>query len=195
MQYADETEVIAACKSNSRLAQKIVYDRYAPLFFTVCKRYSRDMQDAELMLQDTFLKIFQNIYQYENKGSFEGWMKKILLNTCLDFVKSKQYKKEQSTIYPEVFPDMDVRVSWNDAVRKMNQEHLLGFIQQLPPTTQLVFNLYALDGFSHKEIAALTGMSEGTSQWHVSCARTNLKQKIKDILNIEIHNHEASRIG
>lgn len=195
MQYVDEQQLVQQCKTHSRVAQKAVYDRYAPLFYTICSRYSKDKHDAEQLLQDVFLKIFQNIHLYEAKGSFEGWMKKILVNTCLDFIKSKQFKNEQLTIYPEELRDNYDRVSFNEAMHKINMEPILAYIQKLSPTTRLVFNLFVFEGYSHKEIGKLTGMSEGTSQWHVNSARTFLKNKIEHLLTHVKKKHEESRFG
>lgn len=195
MQYADEKILIDACKANSRSAQRAIYDRYAALFFSICCRYSKDAHDAEQLLQDVFLKIFQNIHLYHFKGSFEGWMKKIVVNTCLDFVKSKQFRNEKVTLYAEDVDDNYMRVSFNEAMQKMDAQPLLTYIQDLAPSTRLVFNLYVFEGYSHKEIAKLTGISEGTSQWHVNSARATLKKKINNALNKVKKKHEEPRIG
>lgn len=195
MQYADEQKLVAECKANSRLAQRTVYERYAPLFFTISKRYGKNNVDAEQILQDAFLKIFTQIHQYESKGSFEGWMKRILVNTCLDFVKSKQFKKDEMTIYPEVISHAVDKVSWNEVITKIDQEPLLVFIQSLPPMTRTVFNLFVFEGYNHKEIAVALGMSEGTSQWHVSSARAILKKKISKLYQFEQLGHEETQTG
>lgn len=195
MQYADELFLVEQCKANYRLAQRTIYDRYAPLFFTICKRYAKDHLESEQLMQDSFLKIFQNIQQFQGKGSFEGWMKKILVNTCLDHVKSKQFKQEQLTVYADDVHETFNTVSFNDAINNIDAAPLFALIQSLPPTTQAVFNLYVFEGYSHKEISNMLTMSVGTSQWHVNNARNTLKVKLENILNTTKINHEESRIG
>lgn len=195
MQYADESYIISQCQSNIRSAQRTIYDRYAPIFFTICRRYARDEQESEHLLQDGFLKIFQNISRYEGKGSFEGWMKRILVNTCLDYLKSKQIKNEKLTIYPEMLHEQYDVIEWNEVVGKINMEPLLNIIQQLPPMTRLVFNLFIFEGYTHKEIAAIMEISEGTSQWHVNSARSVLKLKVTKLLTPVKKKHEESRFG
>lgn len=195
MQYADEKILIKECKANSRSAQKAIYERYSALFYSICCRYSKDRHDAEQLLQDVFLKIFQNIHRYHGKGSFEGWMKKIVVNTCLDYVKSKQFKNEKLTLYPEEISDSFSRITFNAAMEKMEAQPLLDFIQELAPSTHTVFNLYVFEGYSHKEIAKILDISEGTSQWHVNSARAFLKKKISKALNIIKKKHEEPRIG
>jgi RNA polymerase sigma factor (sigma-70 family) len=139
---------------------------------TLCARYTKDKNDALEVLNDAWLKIFKRIGQYDAaKASLYTWMRKIVINTAIDFLRKQQ-----------VVHDMDVMLVAeeeagieNEAVNKMSGEELLKMIRQLPATTGLVFNLYIVDGFAHREIAAILGISEGTSRWHLSEARRQLK--------------------
>lgn len=192
MQYSNEQELVLGCKENSRSAQKKLYELYSSQFFTICSRYTKDMHDAEQVLQDSFLKIFQNIHAYQGTGSFEGWMKRIIVNTCLDHLKSKQHKADALTTHPEFIQEDINLVSFNQGYQHLNMEVLLSAIQSLSPTTRTVFNLYIFEGYSHKEIAKILSISDGTSQWHLNSARTTLK---KIIINLDIHkNHEQSSV-
>lgn len=193
MQYSNEHELVLGCKRDCRTAQKQLYEQYSSQFFAICSRYTKDMHDAEQVLQDGFLKIFQHVHTYQNKGSFEGWMKRILVNTCLDHLKSKQYKADQLTLHPEQIHDDIQLVSHNEAYSQLNMEELLKAIQNLSPVTRSVFNLYIFEGYSHKEIAAMLSISDGTSQWHLNSARTQLKNKLLSQQDINI-NHEQSSV-
>ncbi len=174
-----EQDIIEGCKENNRLHQEQLYQKYYNLFLKLCARYARDMHDAEQLMQDGFVKIFGHITEFEGKGSFEGWMRRIMVNTCLDYLKSKYLKHAKQLHFPqEVGETLSLSIT-NSAMDKMAMKDLLGLIQSLPPMSRTVFNLYIFEGYSHKEIAKSLNMSEGTSQWHVNNARKNLQQKIK----------------
>jgi len=138
----------------------------------LCVRYTKDKNDALEILNDGFLKVFKNIDQYDAaKASLYTWMRRIMINTAIDFLRKKQ-----------VYYDMDVLLEGreeagieNEALQKMSGGELLKAIRQLPATTCTVFNLYVIDGFSHREIATMLEISEGTSRWHLSEARRQLK--------------------
>ncbi len=174
-----EQEIIEGCKAQDRVVQQHVYQFYYSSFLKLCARYSKDMHDAEQLMQDGFLKIFRNIDSYQGNGSFEGWMKRIVVNTCLDFLKSKQTREASQVFYPENIAESSATVSHNQAIEKMALKDLLNIIQSLSPMSRTVFNLYVFDGFSHKEISNMLEISEGTSQWHVNNARKTLQEKIK----------------
>jgi len=148
----------------------------------LCLKYSRNYQDAEDTLQDSFLIIFDKIKQYKNKGSFEGWLKRITINTAL-----QKYRQESPLeLVKEVADTEEVEVlDLENPV--FNIEVLIGFIQKLPDRYRLVFNLYAFDNYSHKEIAALLNISEGTSKSNLSRARKKLKTQL------EIHQQKRQK--
>lgn len=174
-----EQDIIEGCKRNDRSLQEHLYKKYYSLFLKLCARYARDMHDAEQLLQDGFLKIFNHMHDYSGKGSFEGWMRRIVVNTCLDYLKSKYLKNAMQLHFPNEIADSSAFSIGNNALDKIAMKDLLGIIQTLPPMSRTVFNLFVFEGYSHKEIGTLLDMSEGTSQWHVNNARKNLQQKIK----------------
>ena len=136
-------------------------------------KYAQDYEDAEDVLQDSFILVFDKIGQYKNKGSFEGWLKRITINVALQ--KYRQRKKLQIVRNDEVEAEVVVELD-----QEIETDFLLGLIQQLPDQYRLVFNLYVLDHFSHKEIAEMLQISEGTSKSNLSRARSILKHKITE---------------
>ena len=151
-------------------AQSEIYELYADVLFGICLKYSRNYQDAEDTLQDSFLIIFDKITQYNKKGSFEGWLKRIAINTALQ----KYRKKTPLQLVKEVTEVEDlVEINFED--KNLDIDFLLNLIQQLPDQYRLVFNLYVLDSYSHKEISKMLNISEGTSKSNLSRARKKLK--------------------
>ena len=155
------------------MAQSKVYQLFADKLFGVCLKYSKNHEDAEDTLQDSFLTIFDKISMYKNVGSFEGWMKRIAINTALQKYRNSSSQKIISEEY--IKEDDDVI----DLSEDVSIDFLLSLIQQLPDRYRLVFNLYVLDSFSHKEIADLLQISVGTSKSNLSRARHLLKTKLK----------------
>lgn len=164
--------LIRGCLKNDRKSQEELYKRYYAAMMTLCARYVKDRNDALEVLNDSFLKVFKQLKKYEPvKGSFYTWMKKIVINTAIDAFRRQKVIRGGEMLSGETGePGID-----NEAVSKMNSDQLLDIIRQLPVTTRLVFNLYNIDGFSHGEIASMLGISEGTSRWHLSDARRQLR--------------------
>ncbi|WP_408048586.1 RNA polymerase sigma factor [Tenacibaculum halocynthiae] len=166
-------EIIAQCCQQNIKAQAKVYQLFSDKLFGLCLKYSRNYEDAQDTLQDSFLTIFKKIKQYNNIGSFEGWMKRIAINTALQKYREKsplQIVKEES------IEDIE-EVEYDDSI--ISVSFLLETIQKLPDRYRLIFNLYVLDKFSHKEIAKMLQISEGTSKSNLSRARLLLKRKIE----------------
>lgn len=168
-------ELIHQCKQHNLKAQAEVYQLFSGKLFALCLKYSRNRMDAEDVLQDSFIKIFDKIEQYKNKGSFEGWLKRIVINTALQKYRDKsplQLVKTTENIEEkeEVILEID-----NSSV---SVDYLLQLIQELPDRYRMVFNLYALDNYSHNEVAKMLDISEGTSKSNLSRARLILKEKI-----------------
>lgn len=174
-----EQDIIEGCRRNERTLQEYLYKKYYSLFLKLCARYAKDMHDAEQLVQDGYLKIFNHMNDYSGKGSFEGWMRRIVVNTCLDYLKSKYLKNSMQLHFPNEISDSGTFSVNNTALDKIALKDLLGIIQTLPPMSRTVFNLFVFEGYSHKEIGKILEMSEGTSQWHVNNARKSLQQKIK----------------
>lgn len=166
-------ELVSQCRKQDRKAQERLYHLYSPRFFTLCLKYSDNYEQAKDTLQDGFIKIFQNINQFKGTGSFEGWMTRIIINTAL-----KKYQKNPSvflTINEDQLEEPEVEVE----EEILSVDFLIGIIQELPERYRLVFNLYSMDGYSHKEIAKLLNISEGTSKSNLARARLKLKEKIE----------------
>lgn len=167
---SDETELINGCIRRERVAQKRLYDMYSPVMYPICCRYIRNSMEAEDVLVISFTKIFDKISQYRAEGSFEGWMKRIVINESL-----AQLRKHPSMFIlatPEEIPEIESTESYD----YFEEEDLIRMIQQLPAGYRSVFNLYAIDGYSHKEIAEKLGIAENTSKSQLSRARTFLQR-------------------
>ncbi|PCJ97664.1 MAG: RNA polymerase subunit sigma-70 [Flavobacteriaceae bacterium] len=171
-------KLIHDCKKGKRKAQEQLYRNYASVLFGVCLKYSRNKTEAEDNLHDSFMTIFSKIEQYTKKGSFEGWIKRITVNTVLQ----KYRKEEHLNLVSENFEEeINIDTSYAD----ISLTTLLGYIQELPNKYRTTFNLYVLDGYSHKEISDLLGTSTGTSKSNLARARMILKEKIeKENINI-----------
>jgi RNA polymerase sigma-70 factor (ECF subfamily) len=170
-----DKDLILRCAKQDRLAQKAVFEKLFGKMYPVCKRYMKNDDDAMDVLNNGFLKVFTNIKQFSFQGSFEGWVKRIVINTAIDHIKTNSNYKMQTVFEIEDNPgSVD-----NEAMATMELDEVYGMIRMLPPASQSVFNMYAIDGMSHKEIAAEMGISEGTSKWHVSFARQELKRMMK----------------
>ena len=167
-------QLIENCKINDTKAQGELYKLFSSKLFSVCLKYSRNYVEAEDNLQDAFLTIFNKIEQYKNKGSFEGWLKRITINTALQ----KYREKAPLQIVDEISNEVEVE-ELNLEKTVFNVDVLLGFIQQLPDRYRLIFNLYVLDNYSHKEIAEMLAISVGTSKSNLSRARKILKEKLE----------------
>ncbi len=165
-------KLIQKCKKQDIKAQEELYRLYAQRLFGVCLKYSTNYQQAEDNLQDGFITIFKKISQYQDKGSFEGWMKRIIINTAL-----QKYRKEKylDIINEDLLEEQEIEIDEED----LPVDFLLKLIQELPPRYREVFNLYVLDGYSHKEISALLNISQGSSKSNLARARGILKERIE----------------
>ncbi|MFD0834685.1 RNA polymerase sigma factor [Mariniflexile aquimaris] len=164
-------QLIENCKINDTKAQSELYKLFSSKLFSVCLKYSRNYAEAEDNLQDAFLTIFKKIDQYKNKGSFEGWLKRVTINTVL-----QQYRNQKvfDIVNENNIEEVDIEAE-EDA---LSIDYLLKIIQELPDRYRLVFNLYVLDGYSHKDIAEMLDINIGTSKSNLARARQILKQTI-----------------
>jgi len=173
-------QLINECKKKDIKAQEQLYRQYAPKLFSVCLKYSRNYTEAQDNLQEGFLLIFEKIHLYSFKGSLEGWLKRVMINYVL-----QQYRKETflSLVNEELTEAVDVEVEEDETV---SLEHLMKIIQELPDRYRLVFNLFAIDGYSHQEIADMLHINIGTSKSNLSRARLILKDKIENSIGNKI---------
>lgn len=173
-----EQEIIAGCRQKDRAIQEHLYKTYYSVFLKVCARYAKDMQDAEQLLNDGFLKVFTQIDNFKNTGSFEGWIRRIVINTCLDYLRSSSLKEEM-VMHVKAIPAEESNLAvTNDGIERIEFKDMVKMIQSLPAMTRTVFNLSVFDGFNHKEISTQLSISEGTSHWHLHQARNLLQKKI-----------------
>ena len=176
-----EKELIKGCIQEDRYYQQELFRRYAGKMLMVCMRYARHEMEAEDLLQDAFIKVFDNINKFEYKGSFEGWIRRIVINTALKNYSKKRFKQEQIGL--ENYPDLPLEP---EIYAHLQEEELLRLIAKLPEGYRLVFNLYAVEGYSHKEIADMLGIQESTSRSQLVKARKMLQAMIIDLQKIAV---------
>lgn len=171
-------QLIENCKIDDTKAQGELYKLFSSKLFSVCLKYSRNHAEAEDNLQDAFLTIFKKIEQFKNKGSFEGWLKRVTVNTVLQRYRSE---KVFDIINENIIEDVELDVD-EDIV---SIDYLLQIIQELPDRYRLVFNLYVLDGYSHKDIADMLDINIGTSKSNLARARQSLKETIEKYKTVQ----------
>ena len=181
----NEERLISGCRKNDSAAQGDLYQKYSPILFGICLRYVKDTAEAEDILIQGFMKIFQKIDQYKGEGSFEGWMRRIVVNESLTYLrKNKSMHLKVDMEYVE----NKTEASTYDVT--LYTEDLLKMVQQLPIGYRTVFNLYAIEGFSHKEIAQKLNISENTSKSQLSRARKLLQSYLNDENEIKSASNE-----
>jgi RNA polymerase sigma factor (sigma-70 family) len=170
----DLEKIIEGCKKMQRKPQKALYDMYSPILYGMAMRYASHASEAEDMLQEAFISIFQNIRQFKGTGSFEGWMKRILINAAIGYIR--KYKKRQFDNFDDVREINMKNFEFSDV--DFTKEEMLTAINSLPEGFRLIFNLYAIEGYKHREIADMLGIHIGTSKSQYSRARSMLKTKL-----------------
>lgn len=165
-------ELVELCKQQDRKAQEKLYRDYSEQLFMLCLKYSANYEQAKDLLQDSFIKIFQNMHQYRGKGTFEGWMTRIVINTAIK-------KSKKNGIHLSITGDIHEEDDEELEGDLLSLDFLIKIIQDLPAAYRLVFNLFVMEGHSHKEIAQMLGISEGTSKSNLARARIKLKESIK----------------
>jgi len=172
------TVLIKECIAQSRSAQKKMYEQYAPAAYGVIKRYMYNNDHAaQEVLNDSFYKIFTRLDQYSFQGAFEGWIRKIVVNTVMDHLRKniKDDRQHNEVLLEDAFVD-------STSVEQMSHKELLVVIDTLPDTQRAVFNLFVFENYSHKEIAALLNLNENNCRWHLNDARRRLRDKINLIM-------------
>ena len=177
-QLSDQ-DLIVACLKNQRKAQRELYDRFSPMMKGICMRYAKSEIEADDILQESFIKIFKNLRDYSHTGKFGGWIRRITVNTAIEF-----YRK--NSVYSQHMNDLALEAETNGSIElfeTVDLEILQQEIQQLPDGFRVVFNLYAIEGYTHVEISRLVNISAGTSKWHLANARKKLKQLMEKHYN------------
>jgi RNA polymerase sigma factor (sigma-70 family) len=169
----DFKSIISDCIAGSQKAQAKLYHHFAPKMFGVCLRYAKDATEAEDNLQDGFIKVFANLKSFRQEGSFEGWIRRIMINVSLEKLRKLHlmYPVEDVAIFDSV------NIS-DDVIAKISADELVKLIQELPPRYRMVFNLYVIEGMSHQEIAKEMSITQGTSKSNLARAREIMKKKV-----------------
>ena len=176
-QFSDEDELISGCLSGKRQAQRQLYDTYSRRFMAICLRYLKDQEQAEDVMIQSFMKIFEKLSQFQGKGSFEGWMKRIVVTQALMAIRSNRSLSLSISLE-------DAEKMQEPAAEDLNQlevAELMDLVQSLPLGYRTVFNLFAIEGYSHQEIGELLGITESTSKSQLNRARSVLKEKITSL--------------
>ncbi|MCZ8229652.1 RNA polymerase sigma factor [Flavobacterium sp.] len=174
--HHEEQKLIQLAIENNRQAQQQLYSKFSSKMLGVCRQYIKDIHQAEDVMITAFMKVFVNLRNFENKGSFEGWIRRIMVNECISFLRvNKKMKYTEDEFF--------VEESFDAIGDQFSVEEIQTLIDTLPEGYKMVFNLYAIEGYKHQEIAQLLGISEGTSKSQLSHARKMLQQQINCLKN------------
>lgn len=165
--------LLEGCRRNDRACQEKLYRRYAGTMMDTLRRYTSDRDTALHILNNGFLKAFQKIEQYAHHGSFEGWLRKIMTNTVAEHFRNNRHNPK--VIITSELPE---QIAKYDGHQPLEYKDLLALLQRLPPATRMVINLFLIEGYTHKEIADMTGISIGTSKWHVAEGKKLLQRML-----------------
>jgi RNA polymerase sigma factor (sigma-70 family) len=168
-----ETELIQGCLKKDSIAQRALFEKYAGILMTICRRYAKDQPEAEDMLQDAFISVFSHINQFKSTGSFEGWLKKITVNAAIRVLQKRKVRVIAISNEQHEIESNDLNI-----YADLNAEDLLKLVNQLPDGYRMIFNLYVIEGYSHDEIAIMLKIKTATSRSQLSKARTMLKDRI-----------------
>lgn len=173
--------LLQGCRKNDRESQRLLYQHYYGYAMSICVRYCHSVEEAKEIVNDGFIKIFTKIKQYEMESSFKAWLRRIMINTAID-----HYRKELKHYYHQDIQALSIKET-NDgsALSDLSHDELIGLVQALTPAYRTVFNLYAIDGFTHQEISKLLNISEGTSKSNLMKARNNLKKALGKLIKEE----------
>ncbi len=172
--FNDIDKILKGCRKGKRKDQEALFKMYADKMFGVCRYYTKDYTEAEDVLHEGFIKIFGNIGRFRNEGSLEGWIRRIIVNTALEKFRRQHKMFPISDEHEEIEDDKNLA-----AESLISADELMSIIRELSPKYRMVFNLYALEGYSHKEISGKLGITEGTSKSNLARARTILQEKVK----------------
>lgn len=178
-----DEELIKGCTRDEAACQKEVFDRYASRMLGVCHRFARNSADAEDILQDAFIKVFAKIHQFKSAGSFEGWIRKIVVNTAIKKYSLIRYSKELVGVELT-----DHSQPTNDplAYGHLSEKDLMALINELPDGYRIIFNLYVIEGYQHDEIASMLGIQPGTSRSQLVKARMMLQKQILQLQKVAV---------
>jgi RNA polymerase sigma-70 factor (ECF subfamily) len=174
--HQEEKELIELAVKNNRHAQHKIYSKFSPKMLSVCRQYIKDLHQAEDIMITAFMKVFTNLKNFKHEGSFEGWIRRIMINECISYIRVQKKVKfiEDENYFEE---------SFNNIESQFSVEDIQFLIDNLPDGYKMVFNLYAIEGYKHQEIAEMLGINEGTSKSQLSHARKMLQNNISKLKN------------
>ncbi|MBD3583262.1 RNA polymerase sigma factor [Flavobacterium selenitireducens] len=176
--HQEQHEIIALAVENNRHAQQKIYSQHAPKMLSVCRQYAKDVHHAEDLMITAFMKVFANLANFKHEGSFEGWIRRIMVNECISWLRvQKRVNFVEDTYF--------VEGGFNDIESGLSVDDIQSLIDDLPDGYRMIFNLYAIEGYKHREIAEMLGINEGTSKSQLSHARRLLQQNISKLKNYE----------
>jgi RNA polymerase sigma-70 factor, ECF subfamily len=179
--------IIKGCRDNDIHCQEQLYKLCYPEMIKICSRYASDLDGAGIIFNNAMLKVFKNIEKYKEEGRLMGWIKTIVVNCSIDFVK----KGRDFTLQPVESAIDEVKIEEPDIVSNLTVKEIRQLIAELPKSTSVVFNLFVYEGYTHKQISTLLGISEGTSKWHVNDAKRILKNKLQNFFTNELNVNAA----
>lgn len=176
----DEYQLLKDCLAGKRQAQKLLYEKYARKMFGVCIRYASDQSMAEDFLQEGFIRVFTNLKSFKSQGSFEGWVRRIMINTALEMLRKKDILRNTQEL--DHVSEIEEE---SETIEYVSHDDLIRLIKEMPPGFRTIFNLHAVEGYTHKEIGLMMEISEGTSKSQYARARTWIQKKIieKNLVN------------
>lgn len=175
--------LVEACLNNDAAAQQVLYERYKSLMMGLCMRYAKSREEAQDILQDGFVKVFRDLHQYKPINPLGAWIRKVMINTALEHIRRNKKERELKQSIP--IEELISLQATNSNALKQDADYLVLLIQQLPTDYQIVFNLFAVEGYAHKEIAEILQIKVGTSKVRLVRAREQLQKKLK-VLNKEM---------
>lgn len=176
----NDSDLIKGSIEGDPKMQEALYQKYAPKMYAVCLRYAGNNDDAQDLLQEGFIKVFRNLEKYRHEGSFEGWMRRIFVNTSIEQYRRKVHLNSISEQEERGIEDASVSV-----LDQLAERDIVQLVQELSPGYRAVFNLYVIEGYSHKEIAELLSISEGTSKSQLARAKSILQKKVVEFLGVQ----------
>ena len=173
-----ESDLIVGCMEGNRRMQEEMYRRLSPKMYAVCLRYAGNAEEAEDILQEGFIKVFKKLDSFRSEGSFEGWVRRIFVNTAIEHFRRKRYlmpvtEKEENTLEGKYISVLD----------ELAEKDILALVQELSPGYRTVFNMYVVEGYTHKEVADMLGISEGTSKSQLSRAKVILQDMVRTYID------------
>lgn len=181
MNFSDKEQVgalIKKCIKEDRKSQKLLYEHFHGKMLAICSRYATDYSEAQDILHEGFIKVFAKLKSFKNEGSFEGWIRRIIVNSAIDFIRAKKklvFDSEEQSVINNISSEDEVLVE-TEKYNKVRAELIIELIQELSPAYKTVFNLYVMEGYPHKKVAETLGISEGTSKSNLAKAKMKLRE-------------------